>query len=482
VLVRRRVLRAGTDPLSSLITPGNPLLGILLPYSPLHHLLMSAAEQPLIATSGNISDEPICIDDAEALARLGGIADMMLVHDRPIVRHADDSIVRIIGGREAVLRRGRGMAPLPVRLGMEPQRTYLAVGAHLKNTIALNVGPSVFISQHIGDLETEQAFGAFKTTVTQLQSLYDAEPAAVIADMHPEYLSTKYAQHLKLPVTYMQHHASHIFSCMAEHRLQDDCFGVSWDGTGYGEDGTIWGGEFFVWKNGTMKRFGTFRSFPLPGGASAIKEPRRTALGLLFELYGKECLSVQEIPSLKEFTPQESETLCRMMEQGLNAPRTSSAGRLFDAVSSLIGLQHRIAYEGQAALALESLADSSSASDVYPFSIGTGANGLHVVDWQEMIAAVIADVHEAIPQHDIARKFHNTMSAVILSMAQKAAMISVVMSGGCFQNALLTEHSISRLKDSGFTPYWHQRVPPNDGGIALGQLYGAVLQERTINH
>lgn len=467
------------SPLSSLIAPNNPLLGVLLPYSPLHHLLMRELGRPVIATSGNLSDEPICIDNEDAVQKLGGIADLMLMHDRPIVRQADDSIIRIIGGQEMVLRRARGLAPLPVRLPIEPKKRLIAVGAHLKNTIAMNVGSSVVVSQHIGDLETEQSLSAFKETISDFRHMYEIEPEAVIADKHPEYLSTQFAEAMEIPCIRIQHHAAHIFSCMGENHLTGEVFGVSWDGTGYGDDGTIWGGEFFRFTEGEMKRVGTFRPFPLPGGSAAVKEPRRSALGMLHELSGGTMNSVPQNCSIEQFSQQEVATLVQMMNKGINSPRTSSAGRIFDAVSSLTGLMHIMGFEGQGALELESIIGEEACEDQYDFTIAEGASDgtLSIIDWEEMITGIIDDMRNQVSKSIISQKFHTTMSEIIVRMAKRYGSRAVVLSGGCFQNAYLTERTIKRLLEEGLVPYRHQRIPPNDGGIALGQLYGAVLMQ-----
>ncbi len=474
VLVKKNI---GEAMLSIQIAPNNPMLGVMLPYSPVHHLLMRELAQPVIATSGNISDEPICTSNEDAVEKLGGIADLFLMHNRPIVRHADDSIIRIIGGREMVLRRARGLAPLPVQLPIEPKKTILAVGAHLKNTIALNVGKSVFVSQHIGDLETEQSLKTFKRTIEDFQSMYELKPALVVTDKHPEYLSTHYAEQLRMPTLQIQHHAAHIYSCMAENHLTDEVFGVSWDGTGLGDDGTIWGGEFFAYGNKEMKRVGTFRSFPLPGGSSAIKEPRRSALGMLYEMSGGKIGSLMQNCSIEQFSQQEMSTLVQMMEKNINSPRTSSAGRIFDSVCSLTGLKHKMGYEGQGAMELESVIGSDKNEEYYSFSLASQAGDGNITEvlWEEMINDIIRDMKNLYPKNSISQKFHNTMAEIIIAMAERMDMKNVVLSGGCFQNAYLTERTILRLKKEGFTPYWHQRIPPNDGGISLGQLYGAVL-------
>ena len=267
------------------VAPGNPYLGAMLPYAPLHHLLMADLGRAVVATSGNLTDEPICIDEREALDRLHGIADLFLVHDRPIIRHVDDSIVRIVAGREMVLRRARGYAPLPTLLPA-PIAPTLAVGAQLKNAIALSVDRSVFISQHIGDLETAEATEAFERVIDAFRGLYGATPARVFADLHPDYRSTRYAQRLGVPVTHVQHHFAHVAACMAENGLDDPVLGVAWDGTGYGPDGTVWGGEFLVPSGDRFDRVATLRPFRLPGGERAVRQPWRSAFSLLHALYG----------------------------------------------------------------------------------------------------------------------------------------------------------------------------------------------------
>ena len=367
------------------IAPWNPNLGVMLPYTPLHHLLLRELRFPVVATSGNLSDEPLCTDEHEALERLHGIADVFLVHDRPIVRHVDDSVVRVVLDRELVLRRARGYAPLPVPAAdagpgkglnaeggqMRAQSRHtaiLAVGAHLKNTVALAIGPQVFISQHIGDLETRQAYSAFCRTAADLQRLYDAKPSLVVCDLHPEYLSTKYAAELGGPVLAIQHHYAHVAACMAENELEGPVLGVSWDGTGYGTDGTIWGGEFLLTDETSFTRVAHLRQFSLPGGEAAIKEPRRTALGLLYALLGAQAFLRHDLFPVRSFTASELAVLRQMLERGVQCPVTSSAGRLFDAVASLVGLRQRVRFEGQAAMELE-FALEAGRHDAYPMAI-----------------------------------------------------------------------------------------------------------------
>jgi len=524
------------------VAPGNPNLGVSLPYTPLHHLLMAELGFPVVATSGNLSDEPICTDEREALERLGGIADFFLVHNRPIVRHVDDSIVRVLLDRELVLRRARGYAPLPIqissvgaevtRLASKPQQgnepphvgsyntPILAVGAHLKNTIALSVGNQVFISQHIGDLETEPARTAFRRVIADFQKLYDIRPQIIAADLHPDYLSTKYAREMSWTAPAersddgalrdevvaeqnpkavsrtachrspnfigVQHHIAHVLSCMAENELVPPALGVSWDGTGYGLDGTIWGGEFFLVTNETVERVAHLRPFRLPGGDRAVKEPRRTAIGLLYEISGDKVFSGQTggrrdgatagmrgaCAPLAAFSTTELATLKTMLAKKLNSPVTTSMGRLFDAVVSLINLRQKIRFEGQAAMELEFALDGVDTDGTYSLPLVTRHSSL-VLDWSPMIEAILSDVNSRASISLISAKFHNALVEAIVTVAKSAGQNRVVLSGGCFQNRYLTERAVRRLQAEGFRPYWHQRVPPNDGGIALGQVIAA---------
>jgi hydrogenase maturation protein HypF len=457
------------------VAPRNPYLGIMLPYTPLHHLLMAELGFPVVATSGNLSDEPICTDEHQAVKRLGGIADLFLVHNRPIARHVDDSIVRIIAGRELVLRRARGYAPLPIHLDLSPSpspqervKSLLAVGAHLKNTVALSIESNVFISQHIGDLETAEAFGAFQQVINDFERLYEARPSVIVHDMHPEYLSTKYAQQRDLPAVSVQHHYAHVLSCMAENELNSPVLGVSWDGTGYGLDGTIWGGEFLLATRETFKRVAHLRTFHLPGGEQAIKEPRRTALGVLYELYGDALFAMRELAPVSAFSSQELEILRTMLQKKLNAPVTSSAGRLFDAVASVVGLRQSTRFEGQAAMELEFALDGIETDETYNLEIIERDPA--VLDWGPLVEAILNDVHSDVSISKISAWFHNALVEAIVEVARCVKEEKVVLTGGCFQNKYLTERAISRLRDEGFRVYWHQRVPPNDGGIALGQI------------
>ena len=495
-------------PITPHIAPGNPNLGAMLPYTPLHHLLLARLGFPIVATSGNLSDEPICIDERDALARLGGMADLFLVHNRPIVRHVDDSIVRIVAGRELVLRRARGYAPLPVTLGRakgEPEtksKSTLAVGAHLKNTIGLAVGDQAFISQHIGDLETDEAYSAFRRVITDFQKLYETAPAAIVADAHPDYLSTKFAQQWSaqapdsasqeqglitsspakdegLRSVSVQHHLAHVLACMAENELEPPVLGVSWDGTGYGLDQTIWGGEFFLVTAESLQRVAHLRHFPLPGGEKAIKEPRRAAIGLLFAWLGEAAFQRRQLAPLAAFSATELNSLKTMLVRQVNSPLTSSIGRLFDAVAALAGGRQFVRFEGQAAMELEFALAEVPTDEFYPLPLlspdpkSSVPDRALVLDWAPLVGAVLEDVNHQVPIGAISAKFHNALAEAIVATAGHFAQERVALSGGCFQNRYLTERAIERLRHEGFRPYWHQRIPPNDGGIALGQLAAA---------
>jgi len=459
----------------SSIAPGNPTLGVMLPYTPLHHLLLKELQIPIIATSGNLSEEPMCITEEEAFQRLKNIADYFLIHNRPIVRHVDDSIVRVMMDREIVMRRARGYAPLPVELNCETENeTYLAVGGHLKNTVALSSGKNVFVSQHIGDLSTQEAFSAFQNVVNDFKNLYEAKDILAVADLHPDYLSTKFEKNNFENISFVQHHQAHVASCYAENKLEGTALGVSWDGTGYGLDGTIWGGEFFRFDDSSFMHFAQFRKFPLPGGDLAIKEPGRSAVGLLFEIFGEK-LFEEKIEFINIFSEQEKKILLQMLKNKINSPLTSSVGRLFDAVAFLTGFKRTTSYEGEAAMMLE-FAAAPAISDYYPFDLLPGE--VLIIDWQKMIETILDEMKNNVSPKIISAKFHNTLVESICSVAEKSHEEKIVLSGGVFQNAYLLEHTVHRLRTSGFNPYWHQRIPTNDGGISLGQVAIAMNQKK----
>ena len=484
--VERRLLRSpecpivllqrlpGANELAASIAPGNPTLGVMLPCTPLHHLLLRELGFPIVATSGNLAEEPICTDEHDALGRLRGSADLFLVHDRPILRHVDDSVVREVCGRELVLRRARGLAPLPIQTDGELVPV-LAVGGHQKNTIAAAVGSQVFISQHIGDLETEGAHRAFRAVIGAFQGLYEFAPKTVACDLHPDYLSSHYARTSGLPVVAVQHHYAHILACMAENHLRPPVLGIAWDGSGMGADGTVWGGEILHVTSTGFRRVAHLRPFMLPGNAKAVREPRRVALAVLYEIFGDQAFAF-DVPAVRAFSPTDLKTLQTMLHQRLNAPVTTSAGRLFDAFASLLDLRQGACFEGQAAMELEFALAGAKEDNSYPYVVRSQGD-THAMDWEPAVRSLLADT--AVDPANASARFHNTLVDMAVDVATLIGERNVVLSGGCFQNRYLTERMVSHLLHAGYRPYWHQRVPPNDGGIALGQIMAAQLQENS---
>lgn len=449
------LLRPNGQPgIAANVAASSPYLGVMLPYSPLHHLLMEACPFPVVATSGNMSDEPIATDNDDARARLGDVADLFLVHDRPIARPCDDSVARVVRGRASVMRRARGYAPLPVFMGFGLPPV-LAVGGHLKNTVAIALGRQVFLSQHVGDLDTLEARQAFERAIADLCRLYRFEPKLVACDLHPDYASTRWALASGLPVVPVQHHQAHAAACAAENGLRGPYLGVAWDGTGYGTDGTVWGGEFFLVDGAKFERIARLRPFRLPGGEAAVREGWRSAASLLSATLGPEVVPER---------PQGSVVL-QMLARGVNAPFTTSVGRLFDAVASMAGVADESRFEGEAAMLLEHQIDEVT-DDAYPLVAG---------DWAPMIEAVRRDVTRGESPSRIAARFHNALANWIVSVAGQARVPQVALSGGVFQNRYLVERAAALLEARGFQVYTHQRVPPNDGGIALGQAVIAAL-------
>jgi hydrogenase maturation protein HypF len=472
VLLRRRGSPAPSSVrVADAVAPRNPYLGCMLPYTPLHHLLLAELSFPVVATSGNRSDEPICTDEREALVRLNGIADVFLVHDRPIARPVDDSVARITLGRELLLRRARGYAPLPV-LVTGPLPPVLATGAHLKNTVAVTGGRQVCLSQHIGDLETLPALDAFRRAAADLPRLLDVTPRVVACDAHPDYFSTRFAEGLDLPVVRIQHHHAHVLACLADNELTGRVLGVAWDGTGHGADGTAWGGEFLLVEGADFRRVAYFRPFRLPGGDKAAREPRRTALGVLHELFGDGLFDREGLAPLAAFSAAELRVLRGMLAGGVHSPLTSSAGRLFDAVASLVDLRQVSRYEGQAAMELEFCLEGAEVTESYPFDIDSDG----VIDWRPAMRAVLSEREVGVATGRIAARFHNTLAEAIAAVAWRVREERVVLTGGCFQNTYLLGRAVHRLREEGFQVFWHRRVPPNDGGVALGQAVAACLR------
>ncbi len=466
LLLRRRRNLPGNTSLAEELAPGNPYLGVMLPYTPLHHLLCREVPQPFVCTSGNLSEEPMATSTEQAVSRLGAIADLILTHDRPIVRPVDDSVARLDDEGFQLLRRARGYAPLPIHLGW-PLPTILAVGGHLKNTVAINRGADVILSPHIGDLDNLLSVEVHRQAVADLTGFFDVVPDRIACDMHPDYASTRLAEQLaatwNVPLIRVQHHHAHVAACVAEHGLEGPVLGLSWDGAGYGTDRTVWGGEILLCEGARFQRAGHLRSFPLPGGDAAAREPRRSALGVLYELLGSDVHIIAE----RWFSSGEMRPLLAALKRGRLFPRTSSMGRLFDAVAALCGLPDRVSFEGQAAMALEFAVDPD-VQDAYPLPLGGPTPA--VADWEPVIRGILDDRTRGLPVGTIAAKFHNALAELAVAAARRVGCPQIVLTGGCFQNAVLHTRVRQRLLDSGFHVYTHRSVPPGDGGIALGQL------------
>ena len=479
--------------------PGNRQLGIMLPYTPLHHLLLAALAEAgqagarsMVLTSGNVSDEPIVYRDEEALDRLGGIADAFLVHDRAIHIRTDDSVARAFRGRPMLLRRSRGHVPEPIAVATEFPRPVLACGAELKNTFSLARGRHVFVSHHIGDLENAETLRSFTEGIEHYRRLFDVAPQVVAHDLHPEYLSTKYAVELaetsQVTLQPVQHHHAHIASCLADngvagrgaaghgaagHGADGRVIGVAFDGTGYGTDGTIWGGEFLAAGLASFERGGHLSPVPMPGGAAAIRQPWRMAAAYLAA--DREDLDV--VRRNAERWP----AIVSMARRGVNAPLTSSAGRLFDAAAAILGVRDAINYEGQAAVELEQLADPNQ-TGAYPAAVEAGHP--FQVRGADLLHGVIDDLTSGVPAPVIAARFHHGVAALIeagcVLMRDRYGLDAVALSGGVFQNLLLLDATVSRLQARGFRVLLHSRVPCNDGGISLGQAMVAAARELVL--
>ena len=465
--------RKGSSSVSPSVAPNLCYLGVMLPYTPLHHVLLRETGLPLVMTSGNLSEEPIAKDNDEALRRLKGIPDYFLMHNRDIYSRYDDSVTIVELDKPQIVRRARGYAPYPVHLPFR-SRQILACGAELKSTFCLTRDNHAFVSQHIGDLENLETMEHFETTLELYKKLFRIEPEVVAYDMHPEYLSTKYAKSLgereKLPLVPVQHHHAHIVSCMVENGVADKVMGVAFDGTGYGTDGRIWGGEFLIVDYKGFERVGHFEYVPLPGGTVAIERPYRMAMSYLLTLLGKDALA-PDLAFLKEVSSQEIDLVVKQVEKGINSPWTSSSGRLFDAVSALIGVRGRIDYEAQAAIEMEMAADERERWS-YPFSV-VERDGVNVVHFKGMFSGIIQDLKGGVAQGMIAMKFHRTMAEVVvlmcLRLSARNGIKKVALSGGVFQNRLLLRLTVAALEKAGFEVLTHSKAPTNDGGVSLGQ-------------
>ena len=460
--------------ISPAVAPNLKYLGVMLPYTPLHHILLRETGLPLVMTSGNISEEPIAKDNDEALSKLKGIADYFLLHNRDIYARYDDSVYVVEDDKPQAIRRARGYAPYPIFLPFK-SRQILACGAEEKNTFCLTKDNHAFLSQHVGDMENEETLDHFENTIELYKKLFRVKPEIVAYDMHPEYLSTKYALEigtkLGLSLIPVQHHHAHIASCLMENRVEGPVIGVAFDGTGYGADGTIWGGEFLLADWHHCQRVGHLEYVPLPGGVTTIKKPYRMALSYLYTLLG-EGFSLEGLP-IDKLNPIELEIIKQQLRRKINSPLTSSAGRLFDAVSALVGVRGEIDYEAQAAIELEMLApDEVDDSESYPFSIAEH-QGTRVVKLGELFSTIVQDIKNKAPIPLISLKFHSAVAQMIVEMCKlitgDSGMNQVVLSEGVFQNRLLLRLATSALQREGFNVLTHHLVPCNDGGISLGQ-------------
>jgi hydrogenase maturation protein HypF len=495
VLLELKPQNERTRKVSKWVAPNLDHLGVMLPYTPLHHLLLnqkdlllSAESVPslLVMTSGNFSEEPIATDDEDALQRLTPLADAFLVHNREIHMRSDDSVVRVDHGpltvdrdttatvhrrpSTAYLRRSRGYAPYPVKLPFDIKPT-LAVGGELKNTFCLARDRYAFLSHHIGDMENAETFESFEQGIQHLSHIFRVQPELVAYDLHPTYFSTQYAQRLDIPRVVVQHHHAHIVACMADNGLDDRrLIGLSFDGTGYGSDGAIWGGEVLLASFAGFERFAHLEYLPLPGGDSAIRYPWRIAAGYAHALG----INVDDLPFLQNTDSQALHILRQQIDKNINSPRTSSMGRLFDAVACLMGIRNEVTYEAQAAIEMESLAKPFVAmANSYPYRIDDG----NIICLKDLLNSIIEDVRVKRSTELIAARFHRTIADVAIDICKRGRELTglneVALSGGVWQNQLLLDLVRNGLRQNNFVVYFHQQVPTNDGGLSLGQTIAA---------
>jgi hydrogenase maturation protein HypF len=483
VLLQRRAGAA----LAEAVAPGTTLIGLMLPYTPMHHLLLRDLGGPVVMTSGNRSDEPVACEDADALERLAGIADLFLVHDRPIQLRCEDSVVRVVAQTPVPIRRSRGYAPQSLTLPLPLAQSTLALGGHLKATFALGEGHRVVVSPHLGDLDGYEAYAAYGAAIDHYERLFRVQPRRAVHDLHPDYASTRYAleraQRDGLDLVAVQHHHAHMASCMAEQGLQERAIGICFDGAGAGLDGAVWGGEFLVGDAADVRRAAHLRYVGMPGGERAIREPWRMALAYLVDA-GED---VRDSPVGRRIGAGAARTIERMLERRFNAPPTSSVGRLFDAIAALAGVCDRVSFEAQAAVRLEALAAGIVAVGAYPFEIA-GSDAVPpdaaplVVDARPLVREVARETRRGVAPAVIARRLHTTVVEIIASVCgrvrERTGIETVVLSGGVFVNAILAGEATSRLAAIGFRVYRHRAVPPNDGGLCLGQLAIAAARDQ----
>ena len=477
---------------SDSVAGGSPDLGLMLPYTPLHHLLMREIGAPVVATSGNLSEEPICIDNQDALDRLGPVADAMLSHNRDIARPVEDSVVQVVDQRPQRIRQGRGASPLTLTMPCELP-PILALGADLKNTIALSRRNRVFVSQHLGDLSHSATQSAFLAAIADLLAMYPGPKPCIAHDLHPGYVSTQWARRLcqgtelgnwatvelaaclaelKGATTFpVQHHQAHLAATLADHQHEGPALGVIWDGAGYGLDGTTWGGEFLVGDATAFQRWAHLKPLRLLGGDQAVRQPQRVALALLWEALGDD---VWRTAWGRRVAPAARQVFSSMLQRGVCSPQATSAGRLFDGVAFLLGVAPRVTFEGQAAMALEHLARTAPESASYVLPLEGPADCPRILNWSPLVAGILEDLGRGVSPAVIAAGFHDALGDAILSVALDARRDHVVLAGGCFQNRLLAQGAAERLRDQGFHVLLPHRLPANDGAISLGQLIVAA--------
>jgi hydrogenase maturation protein HypF len=459
------------------VAPRNRDLGLFLPYTPLHHLIFAIGGfRALVMTSANLSEEPIAIDNQEAVERLRDLADFLLVHNRDILWRSDDSVVLPAAGKARLMRRSRGYVPVPIFLG-EDVPPILAVGGELKNTVCLAKGRHAFLSQHIGDLENLEAFRFFEDVIGHLERILEIEPRIIACDLHPDYLSTKWALAQKgLSIVAVQHHHAHIASCLAENHLEGSVIGFSLDGTGYGTDGHIWGGEVLVADYAHFERMAHFDYVAMPGGAKAIQEPWRMAVAYLAHHFGGAFVKLP-FPFIRDLNKRDVNTILQMIERRLNSPLTSSCGRLFDAVAALTGLRARVNYEGQAAIELEAAIRDSEDERAYPLDLKE-VRGKWIIETRPLFEELLGDLEAHVPACTISRRFHNglveTFARLAKALNEQCGLDRVCLSGGTFQNLFLFENLKARLESLGLRVFTHSEVPPGDGGLSLGQVLVAA--------
>jgi len=452
------------------VAPANGYFGIMLPSNPLQHLLMQGNFAALVMTSANVSEEPVIYRDDEALRQLSGIADLFLSHNRPIHEPSDDSVIRVFRTNTLLMRRSRGYVPRAIRIP-EIDRPVFAAGGELKAAICLASGDQACPGRHIGDLKSAATLAEYGLSFETMKRIAGIEPEIAAFDLHPDYHSTRFAGDLSLPMIAVQHHHAHLAACMAENLLEGEVIGIIFDGTGLGDDGTIWGGEFLLGGYRECRRTGHLRQMLLPGGDAAATEPWRMAAATLYQLHGP---GVFDLPlaCFSGLTGQERQLMVQMLAKGINSPLSSSCGRLFDAVAAIIGLRSRMSYEGQAAIELEGLAERGCNAKLYPFAL-TEIDGALQLDWLPLLAALTEDVLAGEKKDDIAASFHRSLAGAAASVCreirQRSGLDRIVLSGGVFQNRLLCEELVTLLETDGFKVFTHRLVPPNDGGLALGQ-------------